>query len=237
MEFRGGEQRRHAFLYSKKNHDTTMLVMSGGAVERLRGRAGTKMFTSSLGVIYAVEHLVQYHAYRIDGEDGRRILNPKWNSDCKHLLNLKSADERGFPAAVAYFSRIALEHLTGISLPPKGLQVHIVAVPSSAAGRWSPGVLRIGENLIKSNRNFVDSMRALPRIKTIDKLARGGDRSVWTHEQSIGLDDPMGRLPRKTILLLDDITTTGNSLMACAGILRTHAGVAQVVPLALGKTV
>ncbi|WP_310084182.1 hypothetical protein [Paraburkholderia phenoliruptrix] len=196
------------------------------------------MYRVGQGIIEPIAHLVHYHAYRIEDEHGDRIVNPKWNGDCKRLLNLKSDSERGFPDAVAHFSKKVGEVLAAHHVPPADLQVHIVVVPSSTAGRWSPGLLKISENLIKQNRNFIDSTRSLVRTKAIDKLSRGGDRSLWTHQQSVGLAEHAAtRLARKTVLLLDDVTTSGNSLVACATILQQHAGVARVIPLALGKTV
>ncbi|MDR6383987.1 hypothetical protein [Paraburkholderia caribensis] len=181
---------------------------------------------------------MDYHAYRIDADDGSRVVNPKFDADCKRLLDLKSVAERGHPYAVAHFSKMAKEFLASKGIPPPDLQVHIVVVPSSTAGKWSPGLLKIGEYLIKHNSNFVDSMQSLVRVKTIQKLARGGDRSVWTHSQSIALAPKADKiLARKTILLLDDITTTGNSMSACAEILTVQATPARVMPLAIGKTV
>jgi len=195
------------------------------------------MFHNSLGVIYRVEHLVDYHAYWDEDDNGNRVRNAQWNADCKHLLNLKNPAERRFPEAVQYFTNAAAKRLAQIGLPPINLRVHIVVVPSSTAGNWSAGLMQIGHNLMRSNRNFVDSIKVLPRIRTIEKLAHGGDRSVATHEASIGLNDPERELRRKTILLLDDITTTGNSLAACASILQQSAECAQIIPMALGKTV
>lgn len=197
---------------------------------------GIGMFPVAMGVIQPVGHVVDYHSYWIDDGAGSKVVNPQFNADCRHLLNLKNVAERGHPSAIAYFSKVAAQFLLAHGVPPVNLQVHIVVVPSSTSGRWSPGLLKIGENLVRNNKNFVDSMQSLVRTTTIQKLARGGDRSLLTHQRSIDLNDPTSKLSRKTILLLDDITTTGNSLVACAGILQL-GGAATIMPLALGKTV
>ncbi|KAA0080900.1 phosphoribosyltransferase [Paraburkholderia sp. T12-10] len=195
------------------------------------------MKAMTLGVIQPVAHLVEYHAYWIEDNAGGKVRNPEWTDDCKRLLNLKNVQDQGHGAAVAYYTKMVKAFLTDNGVPPANLQVHLVVVPSSKAGHWGDGLLKIGQNLMKQNGNFVDSMKALKRTKTIQKLAHGGNRSIYVHQQSIELGSRASRLERKAILLLDDITTSGNSLIACAEMLRTHCGAAVVMPLALGKTV
>lgn len=69
----------------------------------------------------------------------------------------------------------------------------------------------------------------------MDQLASGGDRSAEVHFNSIEVD-PVVDIRGETFLLLDDITTSGNSLYACKRILLNH-GASKVEMMALGKTV
>ena len=71
--------------------------------------------------------------------------------------------------------------------------------------------------------------------KTIDKLATGGNRSRYVHIDSIGTikgESVNGDI----VLLMDDVTTTGNSLYACKEILLAH-GAKTVEMFALGKAI
>ena len=57
-------------------------------------------------------------------------------------------------------------------------------------------------------------------------------RHLESVEVNLNYLPDLGRYP---ILLLDDVTTTGSSLLACRKLL-LRAGVRRVVPLALGET-
>ena len=83
---------------------------------------------------------------------------------------------------------------------------------------------------------FVPAVQTLVRTRTIDKLARGGNRSVEVHLASIAPAERYERyFAKKAILLLDDVTTTGNSLRACSRLLDQY-GADLIYPLALGRT-
>ena len=65
-------------------------------------------------------------------------------------------------------------------------------------------------------------------------LAGGGDRAIEVHLKSIEAKGP-DRYRGKSILLIDDVLTTGNSMVACRQILMA-AGAAKVHCLTLAKT-
>ncbi|WP_186060977.1 hypothetical protein [Burkholderia gladioli] len=193
------------------------------------------VFVPQIGAQIEIAHLVEYHSYWLYDEDGDRYKNPAFDINCRRLLDLKHATERGHGAAVAHFSKSVETFLAAQGIPPPDLQVYLAVVPSSKKGEWGPGLDQICANLIRKNSNFVDSRRVLERVNTIQKLASGGNRNFSVHEESIRIGNGGNKVVKKTILLLDDIATTGNSLRACAAKLY-EAGAAKVLPLALGQT-
>lgn len=70
--------------------------------------------------------------------------------------------------------------------------------------------------------------RAIPKRKS-----QRGNRSLREHYQTLGLE---GNILAESVILLDDVTTSGNSFIAAANLLR-HAGYAgEIKGLAFGKT-
>ena len=75
----------------------------------------------------------------------------------------------------------------------------------------------------------------MKREKSIEKLATGGARDTWVHMQSITTADDMN-IQGDVVLLMDDVTTTGNSLYVCKEIL-LDKGAEKVEMFALGKAI
>ena len=158
--------------------------------------------------------LGDYHPYR----GGR---NPNFNVFSGKVLDLKDGKEIG----IEHF-RAALEEIV---LPG----VTVAVVPSHDPANTTGGLRTMAQRLAGACR--IDATGCLVRTKKIDKLATGGDRSVEVHLGSIQIRD--ARLIKgKDVLLLDDVTTSGNSLEACRRLLM-DAGAARVQRLAIGKTV
>lgn len=110
--------------------------------------------------------------------------------------------------------------------------IAIAVVPSHDPAAGISGIQQLAQALAKQNR--IDATACLVRIKKIPKLATGGSRSVARQMSSIQLAH--GELiQRREVLLLDDVTTTGNSLIACQALL-LRAGAARVKYMALGRT-
>ena len=87
---------------------------------------------------------------------------------------------------------------------------------------------------IRQSYNIRNSRNPLLRHTTIEKLSHGGDRDEQVHLDSIrvvGNFIPKGA----KVLLIDDVTTTNNSMNACAELLY-DAGAGLVVKVALAKT-
>ncbi len=106
-----------------------------------------------------------------------------------------------------------------------------VIAPSSQQGCISVGMEALVNALpqpIKRNVNL------LSRTQSINPVHISNNRSIIQHLETIECTEKsvFGR----RIVILDDITTTGNTLNACADVL-FKAGAREVYALALGKTV
>ena len=75
----------------------------------------------------------------------------------------------------------------------------------------------------------------LRRSRSINKLATGGSRDLSVHMQSIDTVEDMD-ISGDIVLLMDDVTITGNSLYACREIL-LNRGAENVEMFALGKAI
>ena len=75
----------------------------------------------------------------------------------------------------------------------------------------------------------------LRRSHSINKLATGGSRNLSVHMKSIDTVEDID-ISGDIVLLMDDVTTTGNSLYVCKEIL-LNRGAANVEMFALGKAI
>lgn len=75
----------------------------------------------------------------------------------------------------------------------------------------------------------------LQREHSIDKLATGGNRNKEVHLNSITTLDEID-IQGDVVLLMDDVTTTGNSLYVCKEILLSR-GAHKVEMFALGRAI
>ncbi len=80
----------------------------------------------------------------------------------------------------------------------------------------------------------IDATSCLQRYKKVEKKSNGGNRDINVDLNSIKVNNHH-LLKGQTVLLLDDVTTTGNSFLSCETLLE-QAGALRVVKLALGKT-
>lgn len=160
-----------------------------------------------------------YHKYWLDRE--RKIKNPLFDVYSGKILDLKE----GKMSAVQYFYQLLDPEIRS--------GVTICVVPSSNAEVKESGIGKLGEMLAGNGRK--NKVYFLRRNKSIDKLATGGNRSMETHMQSISTVLDMD-IENDIVLLMDDVTTTGNSLYACKEILLQN-GAREVEMFALGKAI
>lgn len=160
-----------------------------------------------------------YHKYWLDRE--RKIKNPLFDVYSGKILDLKE----GKMSAVQYFYQLLDPEIRS--------GVTICVVLSSNAEVKESGIGKLGEMLAGNGRK--NKVYFLRRNKSIDKLATGGNRSMETHMQSISTVLDMD-IENDIVLLMDDVTTTGNSLYACKEILLQN-GAREVEMFALGKAI
>ena len=162
--------------------------------------------------------LRRYHKYWTTKD--RQEKNPLAGEFEKRVLDLKEMKGR---AIRRFFEEID---------PLLGYGFSICVVPSSDPLVKNSGMSILGRMLAGNGRK--DKVGFLIRHSKIQKLASGGDRSKYVHFGSIRVSDDM-RVEGEDVLLLDDITTSGNSLLACRDILIAN-GAKRVEMLALGRT-
>ena len=171
--------------------------------------------------------LCDYPPYRRLGAD-----NPDRNKDTYRIMDLKNPKAVNHGDAVKHFGKnfsAGLKKLTE-SIKTDKLQVSIV--PSSKKGKRSTGLEAIIDMV--EDLNVIYDPQFLNRDEDVPAAHEGGDRSIEKHIKSISVR----RVPDPDIpmLILDDVTTTGNSLEACDKIL-SMKGVKTIYKVAIGKTV
>ena len=171
--------------------------------------------------------LHDYHAYKINGEK-----NPQFDKNSGRILDLKNPKCGGYVSAVAYYQKDLASRLAKRS----GLKTWTLVgavVPSHEAGKDSPGLSAIMTYLAQQ---FPIKFPPNPllRVTTVDKLTAGGNRSKEVHLDSI-IVQPKTVQKGSMVILLDDVSTSGNSIYACEELLLS-AGAAIVLKIALAKT-
>lgn len=130
-------------------------------------------------------------------------------------------------------SAIAVDHFRGQIEPELIDKIAVVTVPSHDPAKPGIGLSQLAAALTK-NGNRVDASSCLVRTRKTDKRAHGGDRSEKIHLESITVKNAQ-LIKGRDVLLLDDVSKTGNSLRACRNLLLA-AGARSVECAAIGKT-
>lgn len=171
-------------------------------------------------------YLRSYHKYRVYGQK-----NPNFDKFSGFILDLKDPRSTRHVNAVQLFGNMLLKVLPDIFDEDDSFCVAIV--PSHNAGVLSDGLRSVVRH-IKPHYRILNAKNPLIRTRTIDKLACGGRRDIDVHLESIDVVAPES-VNGNIVLLLDDVTTTGNSIEACRQKLE-QAGAKLVVAIAIAKT-
>lgn len=172
-----------------------------------------------------INYIDEYYKYWIY-EDGEKFINPEFSDKCGgYILEVKNGKVSG----INYYEKKLIEAFSKIDVTNSWITI----VPSSKKDKLNDGMCKL-INRVVSHLTEVKFCKCLNRKYTIEKLATGGNRSIKTHLNSIELCGERSEFFGEKIYLIDDIMTTGNSLLACKKILE-DAG-AKVVCIALGKT-
>jgi predicted amidophosphoribosyltransferase len=116
----------------------------------------------------------------------------------------------------------------------KRTYVGVTAVPSHDPANGTGTGVRLLAKQVAAKLGVQDGRSFLRRTKKIEKLAGGGDRSIATHLDSLVAENAH-EFAGGTVLLVDDVLTSGNSMIACRQLL-LEAGASEVVCVALGRT-
>ncbi len=137
------------------------------------------------------------------------------------LARLRARDE----VAIDWFGRFLDRQLV------EGITVTVVP-PSSPRTSIATGIARVAISIVKAGRH--DGVGCLVRRRAVPPLGGDGSgRTLKTHLDTIevhGAETFRGR----PVLLLDDLMATGNSITACAQLLR-EAGAGDVQRLVLAR--
>jgi predicted amidophosphoribosyltransferase len=147
------------------------------------------------------------------------------------LLDFKDNIDDGITNAVADFSEV----LAQLELPEGTI---LVVVPGHEARQSNAGrpLARAAERLADlDNARYIASVDSLIRMRTVSKLATGGDRDVEIQLESMMVREPP-RLARATVVILDDTVAKGGTTQAARQLVQ-NAGAARVAVVALGRTV
>jgi predicted amidophosphoribosyltransferase len=162
----------------------------------------------------------QYYPYWSQ-ENGHKHKSPLFDKYSKMILRLKEREV----SAIGYFYSL-LE-------PLAHKNTAIVVVPSHDPEKKDSGIHDLAKLMCK-NGLWLDASDCLQRTKKIPKLASGGSRSILAHLNSIEVVNPE-IIQGRVVFLLDDVSTTGNTFIACKMLL-AKAGAKAVKTHALGET-
>jgi predicted amidophosphoribosyltransferase len=166
-----------------------------------------------------VSYLGDYRPYRHHKEQGG--TSSDYPEHSKRILDVKEGEARG----INHF----FNYMVGRVKSPEAIAV----VPSHDPAK-GPGGLHTLAARLADQLGLVDASGTLIRHTKIKKMTDGGDRSVEVHLGSVHIPDASS-IAGRNVLLLDDVTSTGCSLAACAHLL-LDAGAASVKCVALGQT-
>lgn len=149
------------------------------------------------------------------------------------ILNFKNGDIK----AVERFGKELKKEIESLlSLyrdETKFSNIVMTIMPSHSANRWGTSLEQVS-HLLAKGFGMTDDTRLLIRHTDHEKLTQGGDRSVESHLKTVKID-PHYCIKGKTVIVLDDVTTSGNSLKAATTIL-TQNGARKVYPIAIAQT-
>lgn len=109
----------------------------------------------------------------------------------------------------------------------------ITVMPSHESGKYAPKLYALATDLC-AEFGFINGCTIISRTKDKEKSTYG-DRSLDSHMTTMSLTEEMDI--SLNYIILDDITTTGNSMLAAQTLL-TNAGVSrnQIFKIAVAKT-
>lgn len=175
-------------------------------------------------VLQPVAYLVKYHPY-YGGN------NPNYDENSEMLLSFK----KGSPSAALFFLRMIEKNYNS-----EWDDCYCIAVPSIGSNEGNSPIHKLIRRLISSHWKLRDGSGLL--IRTVNPTAikrfvtEGTTHSIDAHLSTIEVDNYGSKIiDGKKVLLINDVITTGNSVMACVAKLK-DAGAKSVYVLSLALT-
>lgn len=163
-----------------------------------------------------IGYLGEYHPY----DQG---TNSSFDQYSRSVLDIKD----GRPGSELPFAQPLAAH-TQLLAPHAVLTYY----PSSKAGKEKKGLAGLIRLVAREDDEVFPDL--LIRTRTVDKRATGGDRSLEVQLGSIEVSKPAS-IRGKLVVVVDDVVTTGTSLVAARQLL-LKAGAGDVVQIALART-
>jgi predicted amidophosphoribosyltransferase len=166
-----------------------------------------------------------YHSYRIYGVE----LNPEFvKATDGRLLDFKEGKGWAVAAEIK-------EMQTALKSLEMSEPILVALVPGHEAKTTNAGcpLARVALALAASDKRLTADIDLIIRHTTIPKLATGGNRGIQVHLDSMRVTR---RVPGATVIVLDDVVTTGNSMAASRQLLGEKAA-KHVAGISLCQTV
>jgi hypothetical protein len=159
------------------------------------------------------------------------VRNARADKNTHRLLSLKGACGVRQSEAIWYFGTALAARLAPII---GARRIHIAIVPSHEANVISVSLQRIVRHHIEPAFDVANTKNPLRRHTKVPMRSTGGTRSLQSVLESVEVV-PNVLEPNATVVLLDDVMTTGGSLRGCYELLK-RAGARDVIPVALLRT-
>ncbi|QYR63631.1 ComF family protein [Fusobacterium animalis] len=187
-------------------------------------------------ILYLYEYTPFYGGNSIQNETDRHIMNIK----NQKFYNPEDPDfwkEEKRKESISFFKNVLKEEFTNFIkfLPPDFRQKTLISlVPSSTEKKYNVNMVNICKYICEKF-SFQDALTILSRNSTVATAHLcSGHRNIQTHLSTILVNTPE-IIKGKSIILFDDVTTSGCSFEACKELLLNN-GAKEVLCIALGKT-
>jgi predicted amidophosphoribosyltransferase len=199
------------------------------------GLAPTGLLNQWCQEIAMLEHISTYKSVKILSLGN---YYSQRNSPVEHSTDLHSKNiikfKNGEPEAIEYMSALLATVLNGSTL--QNTAFYVATIPSSTFGRAHPGLTGLIKSIANDFRILNPNANLLKRTESKKPAHLGGSRSKSDLLTTLSVSPEPGiSISRKPVLLLDDVTTTTNSLQVGIDLL-LNANARVVAAIALGKT-
>ena len=179
------------------------------------------------------DYMIDYHPYR--GGENRGLHSP--GSDSQTLVFIKSGllqekDPQRYRAFRLRIYKWLVEYVKNLG---DSSSIVVSIAPGHEKNSQTIFLRDIVSDVLKQFKCVKDGSHCLQRTKSVPKAADGGPRIIDLHRNSIKVDGSE-LVKNKTVIIIDDVWTSGSTLRACASLVK-DAGARDTKMIAVGKTV